>query len=220
MKQSSPSAPDIAAVRAAVQRFQRLRRERRRSRPRRCRGVKLTRQSLQLLVAAQDGQKASELGRATHMDAAAVRAGATRLEGKGFIGQSPVHHRAGVIIHLTDAGRRTRERSSPRSASDAGARRLACCGRGRVRPDARPVRDRPPGDTAGAERGTHVAERGRSSVERSGFGLFLGGWKVIVGAGDIGGSSAVSMEASAASASVKPSVTITNSTTLPSRSSA
>ena len=112
MKQSSPSASDIAAVRAAVQRFQRLRAGKATHAALvDAVGVELTQQSLQLLVAAQDGQKASELGRATHMDAAAVSRELRRLEGKGFIERSPSpHHHAGVIIHLTEAGRRTREK--------------------------------------------------------------------------------------------------------------
>ena len=118
MKQSSPSAPDIAAVRAAVQRFQRLRAGKATHAALvDAVGVKLTQQSLQLLVAAQDGQKASELGRATHMDAAAVSRELRRLEGKGFIERSPSpHHHAGVIIHLTDAGRRTRKGHRAREA--------------------------------------------------------------------------------------------------------
>ncbi|HBU04321.1 MAG TPA: hypothetical protein DEA70_07525 [Acidimicrobiaceae bacterium] len=111
MKQNSPSASDIAAVSAAVQRFQRLRAGKATHAALvNAVGVELTQQSLQLLVAAQDGQKASELGRATHMDAAAVSRELRRLEGKGFIKRSPSpHHCAGVIIHLTETGCRTRE---------------------------------------------------------------------------------------------------------------
>lgn len=112
MKPNSPSAPDIAAVALAVQRFQRLRA----SKTTHAilvdaAGVELTQQSLQLLVAAQDGQNASELGRATHMDAAAVSRELRRLEGEGLIERRPSpHHHAGVIVHLTEAGRRTRAR--------------------------------------------------------------------------------------------------------------
>ncbi|MAJ88840.1 MAG: hypothetical protein CL416_04470 [Acidimicrobiaceae bacterium] len=112
MKQNSLSAPDIAAVRSAVQRFQRLRAGKTTHAALvDAVGVELTQQSLRLLVAAQDGQKASELGRATHMDAAAVSRELRRLENKGLIERSPSpHHHAGVIIHLTEAGRRTREK--------------------------------------------------------------------------------------------------------------
>ena len=112
MEQDSPNASDIAAVGAAVQRFQRLRAGKATHAALvDAAGVELTQQSLQLLVAARDGQKASDLGRATHMDAAAVSRELRRLEGKGFIERSPSpHHHAGVIVHLTDAGRRTREK--------------------------------------------------------------------------------------------------------------
>lgn len=112
MKQNSPSASDIAAVRAAVQQFQRLRAGKATHAALvDAVGAELTQQSLQLLVAAQDGQKASELGRAIHMDAAAVSRELRRLEGKGFIKRSPSpHHHAGVIIHLTETGCRTREK--------------------------------------------------------------------------------------------------------------
>ncbi|MBQ89686.1 MAG: hypothetical protein CL433_12750 [Acidimicrobiaceae bacterium] len=112
MEQNSLSAPDIAAVRSAVQRFQRLRAGKTtHAAVVDAVGVELTQQSLQLLVAAQDGQKASELGRATHMDAAAVSRELRRLENKRLIERSPSpHHHAGVIIHLTEAGRRTREK--------------------------------------------------------------------------------------------------------------
>lgn len=112
MERSSSSNPDIAAVAAAVQRFQRLRASKTSHAILvEAAGVDLTQQSLQLLVAARDGQNASELGRATHMDAAAVSRELRRLEGEGLIERSPSpHHHAGVIVHLTESGRQTRDR--------------------------------------------------------------------------------------------------------------
>ncbi len=103
---------ELEAVADAVQRFQRIRTSKRvHAALTDAADVDLTQQSLQLLVAAVDGCSASDVARATGMDAGAVSRELRKLEVAGMITrEQSSHHHTSVVIRMTDEGRSARER--------------------------------------------------------------------------------------------------------------